>query len=139
VPGGGAYDGALGVVGGLEVARLVQEGPGLCHALEVVVFADEEQARFLPGLGGARAMALGVDPAEWAGVKDADGISLAEAMSRAGLDLSRASAARRPSGAIAAYLELHIEQGPCLEEAGISIGVVQWIVGITRYRVTIAG
>ncbi|HAI22149.1 MAG TPA: Zn-dependent hydrolase, partial [Clostridiales bacterium UBA8153] len=65
VPGGGDFDGALGVIAGLEVARAVREGPALRHPLEVIAFADEEQARFLPGLGGARAMALGVDPAEF--------------------------------------------------------------------------
>lgn len=139
VPGGGAFDGALGVIAGLEVARAVQEGPGLRHPLEVVAFADEEQARFLPGLGGARAMALGVDPAEFTDTCDANGVLLADAMAGAGLELARAGTARRHPQEIAAYLELHIEQGPYLEEHGIPIGVVEGIVGITRYGVTITG
>jgi hydantoinase/carbamoylase family amidase len=139
VPGGGAFDGALGVIAGLEVARAVREGPGLSHPLEVVAFADEEQARFLPGLGGARAMALGVDPAEFVGTRDVGGVLLADAMAGAGLELARAGTARRDPQEIAAYLELHIEQGPYLEEAGIPIGVVEGIVGITRYGVSITG
>ncbi|MEW6524521.1 MAG: Zn-dependent hydrolase [Bacillota bacterium] len=139
VPGGGAFDGALGLVAGLEVARAVQESSPLRHPLEVIAFSDEEQARFLPGLGGARAMALGVDPARFEGLRDAQGVSLEEAMAQAGLDLGLAGNARRDPATILAYLELHVEQGPRLDEAGIPIGVVEGIVGITRYGVTITG
>ncbi|MEW5726166.1 MAG: M20/M25/M40 family metallo-hydrolase, partial [Thermodesulfobacteriota bacterium] len=109
VPGGGAFDGALGLVAGLEVARAVQESSPLRHPLEVIAFSDEEQARFLPGLGGARAMALGVDPARFEGLRDAQGVSLEEAMAQAGLDLGLAGNARRDPATILAYLELHVE------------------------------
>lgn len=140
VPAGGRFDGALGVLAGLEVARALQEqAVRLGHALEVVAFADEEQARFLPGLGGARAMALGIDPEEFGGVCDGSGVALTAALAAAGVDLAAATSARRSSPEIAAYVELHVEQGPRLEEEGVAIGIVAGIVGITRYGVTVTG
>lgn len=125
VPNGGAYDGALGVIAGIECARalapLVVAGN---VALEVVAFADEEGA--YASLFGSRSMTGRHDPDVVAGTK---GETLAALMARCGLDLSRAHEASRPPSAFAAYLELHIEQGPLLETAGIPIGVVTAITG----------
>ncbi len=132
VPGGGHLDGALGVLAGLECARVLGQS-GTCGtlALEVVAFADEEGAYL--SLFGSRAMTGELDPEALAGAK---GEPLAAAMAGAGFDISRLGEARRGISEIAAYLELHIEQGPVLENAGLSVGLVEAIVGmdLVRYR-----
>jgi N-carbamoyl-L-amino-acid hydrolase len=100
----------------------------------VAAFSDEE-GRFY-GLSGSRAMTGSLDLALAARLRDPDGLPLPEAMRRAGFDLGRAPEARRDPRTIAAYVELHIEQGPWLEEASVPIGVVEGIVGIRRHRLT---
>jgi N-carbamoyl-L-amino-acid hydrolase len=138
VPRGGPLDGALGVLAGLECLRTIaQAGRPASRALEVAAFTDEE-GRFY-GFFGSRAMTGSLDAALAARLSDPTGLPLAEAMQRAGFDLGRAPEARRPPGDIAAYVELHIEQGPWLEADGIPIGVVEAIVGIRRVRLTFVG
>ena len=138
VPRGGPLDGALGVLAGLECLRTVRAaGVRLSRALEVAAFTDEE-GRFY-GFFGSRALTGSLDQALAARLSDPTGLALPEAMRRAGFDLERASEARRPAGDIAAYVELHIEQGPWLEAEDLPIGVVEGIVGIRRFRLTFVG
>ncbi|HLE44900.1 MAG TPA: Zn-dependent hydrolase [Methylomirabilota bacterium] len=131
VPNGGPLDGALGVLAGLECARAFGEA-GLVppRALEVVAFADEE-GRFLDCLG-SRAMTGQLGPADVRRAADPEGKPLAAAMRAVGLDPDRVRAAARPAADFAAYVELHIEQGPVLERRGVPIGIVEAIVGIAQ-------
>ena len=138
VPEGGRFDGALGVLCAVEaVESLVDAKTTLRRPIEVVAWADEEGARFGVGLFGSTAtfgrLAHGV-----ADRRDRDGISIAQALRTLGEQGDPAAARRDPTD-LAAYLELHIEQGPRLEKAGLPLGVVSDIVGIYHARVTIRG
>jgi N-carbamoyl-L-amino-acid hydrolase len=138
VPRGGPLDGALGVLAGLECLRaMAQAGVRPRCGLEVAAFTDEE-GRFY-GFFGSRAMAGTLDLALARRLTDPAGLALADAMRAAGFDLERAPEARRTPGSIAAYVELHIEQGPWLEAEGLPLGVVEAIVGIRRRRLTFLG
>ncbi len=129
VPGGGRLDGAYGVLAALECARTIHATKtGLAQALEVVAFVEEEGA-FL-NLLGSRAMAGEVTASEIEGAHGEDGTGLCDAMVRAGHDPARFAEAQRAPGEIAAYLELHIEQGPVLEAEALQIGIVEGIVAI---------
>ncbi|WP_172255109.1 Zn-dependent hydrolase [Saccharibacillus deserti] len=138
VPNGGSYDGPAGVVAGLEVARLFREN-GLTpkYPLEAVAMTEEEGGRFIGGLLGSRAMLGVISREEFAQTTDKDGITTVEAMRAIGLDPSLPG--KREKESIKAFLELHIEQGPILEEEGIPIGIVQAIVGLTQIQVTVRG
>jgi allantoate deiminase len=138
VPEGGRFDGALGVLCAVEaVESLVDAKTKLRRPIEVVAWADEEGARFGVGLFGSTAsfgrLARGV-----ADRKDRNGISIADALRALG-EQGDPAAARRDPKELAAYLELHIEQGPRLETAGLPLGIVSDIVGIYHARVTIRG
>lgn len=136
---GGAYDGALGVVAAIEVvARLRAAGTRLAHALEVVSFADEEGVRFDGTVLGSAALA-GVLPEGWETRHDADGVSAAEAVAAFGLDPARVGEASRVADPPAAYIELHIEQGPELELLGRPLGAVTAIAGATRLAIALTG
>jgi N-carbamoyl-L-amino-acid hydrolase len=138
VPRGGPLDGALGVLAGLECLRTVAAaGARLSRALEVAAFTDEE-GRFY-GFFGSRALTGSLDRILAERLADPTGLALPEAMRRAGFDLARAAEARRDAAEIAAYVELHIEQGPWLEIEAVPIGVVEDIVGIRRFRLTFVG
>jgi N-carbamoyl-L-amino-acid hydrolase len=138
VPEGGILDGALGVLAGLECLHTVAER-GLAHARPLVVAAwVDEEGRF-GSLFGSRAFCGLLDPARIPEMASVDGERLVDAMSRAGFDAARAPGARAPRGAVAGYVELHIEQGPRLEEAEIPIGVVESIVGVRRTRFAFTG
>jgi len=138
VPEGGRFDGALGVLCAVEaVESLVDAHVRLRRPVEVVAWADEEGARFGVGLFGSAAMfgrlASGIGDR-----RDRDGVSIAEALRSLG-ERGDPTAARRDPAELAAYLELHIEQGLRLERAGVPLGVVSDIVGIYHARVTIRG
>jgi len=138
VPEGGVFDGALGVLAGLECLETIRENKLPCnHALEMVAFADEEGA-FLNFLG-SRSMLGSLDADEISAAKNMNGFPLAKAMADAGLNHRQIVSARRDPSGIKAYLELHIEQGPSLESAKIPIGIVGAIVGIVSYWVTFSG
>ena len=130
VTNGGAFDGAIGVLAGLEVARRIQTTGNARYAFEVIAFRDEE-GRFGP-LCGSRAMMGDLLPEDLARLKSADGAGLADALAAAGLSADGVSAAKRDGDDLATYLELHIEQGPVLEAAGVPLGVVTTIVGQRR-------
>jgi beta-ureidopropionase / N-carbamoyl-L-amino-acid hydrolase len=138
VPEGGILDGALGVLAGLEcLESIVASGGPPRRPLVVVAWSDEE-GRY-GSLFGSRAFCGLLDPAGIAKMAAVDGDTLVDAMARAGFDARRAGEARVEPAALSAYVELHIEQGPRLEEAGIPIGVVEAIVGVRRSRVIFQG
>jgi allantoate deiminase len=138
VPSGGRLDGALGVVGALHAVHMLKaEGFEPERPLWVVAFMDEEGARFNAALFGSRAFS-GEDVTGLGDRADSTGVTLREAMIAAGYDIDRAGDADRVAE-VGAYLELHIEQGPALEAAGIEIGVVTSIVGLRGYRVRLTG
>jgi hydantoinase/carbamoylase family amidase len=140
VPNGGMFDGALGVIGGLEVlAAMESAGYATHHPVEVIAFSNEEKARFTTPFGGSAAMVNGVEPTMLEGVADSAGVLLIDAMRASGIDPAGVAAARRPAGFCRAYVELHIEQGGRLEKHRLSIGVVTAIVGISRARLTFCG
>jgi allantoate deiminase len=138
VPGGGWLDGTLDVVAGLEVLRaLAPEQRAL--TLKLVDWADEEGARFGRSLLGSSACAGSLDPDAVRGLSDRDGVSLPTALARHGVDLDQALRARDRLAGAAAYLELHIEQGPVLERLGLPLGVVLGTFGVQRHRVRFTG
>jgi len=139
VRNGGRYDGVLGILVPLAcVAALNARGERLPHAIEVIAFADEEGARFQTSFLASRAYLGRFDPALLER-RDADGVRFDEAMRAAGLDPAAIAATPRDPGTLAAYVEVHIEQGPVLLEAGAPLGVVTAIAGGTRHRVTVDG
>ena len=138
VPEGGILDGALGVLAGLECLQAIGE-TRTPHARPLVVAAwSDEEGRY-GSLFGSRAFCGLLDGARIDEMAAVDGVRLVDAMARAGFDAHRAPEARAPAGAVNAYVELHIEQGARLEEAGIPIGVVETIVGVRRSRVVFVG
>jgi allantoate deiminase len=138
VPNGGSYDGPAGVVAGLEVAALFAENKIIPrYPLEIIALIEEEGARFGGGLMGSRGMTGLLSEADFKNLTDKDGISTEEAMIKIGLDPSLSK--RRDPKTIKAFLEMHIEQGPILEEKNIPIGVVEAIVGLTQFEVTVEG
>jgi allantoate deiminase len=135
----GKYDGMLGVVAAIEcVHALHLAGRRFAFAIEVVGFADEEGVRFAASLVGSRAVAGTFDAAHL-DKTDRSGISMAEALRQFDLDPARIVEAARRRDEIAAYVELHIEQGPVLEAEGLAVGVVTAISGANRYLVEIHG
>jgi beta-ureidopropionase / N-carbamoyl-L-amino-acid hydrolase len=134
VPSGGNYDGDVGVLGGIEVAqRLAELRVKLRHPIEVVNFTDEEG-----GLVGSLAMAGRLKRSSL-DVVNASGKSIREGVRAVGGDPDRLDQAKRAPAEIEAYVELHIEQGALLEAAKIDIGVVEGIVGIRWWDVTVNG
>jgi N-carbamoyl-L-amino-acid hydrolase len=140
VPGGGRFDGTVGVVAGLELARLLKDsGTALRHPLQVVAFVAEEPSPFGISTIGSRAVAGKLTREEVETLKDAKGRSLAEAIRRLGGRPESLETCRRSGSDILMYLELHIEQGPVLEQQGIPVGIVSGIAGITRGSIELAG
>ena len=139
VPQGGNFDGDVGTLGALEVMLTLRDQKAQTrHPLEMVVWSNEEGVHYGKGLFGSRAAARGPDEGELA-EKDEQGVALSEWLRRYGVNPARIADARLDPRAVAAYLELHIEQGPSLERAGVQIGVVEGIVGIDRYHVSARG
>ncbi len=135
----GSYDGMLGVLVAIEVvASLHRQQQRLNNAIEIIGFADEEGVRFGVTLIGSRAVS-GSFPSQWLDITDNQGISMATALAQAGFDPSAIPQARRSVEHFCAYLELHIEQGPCLEQAGLALGVVQAINGARRLHCHFTG
>ncbi|HEY8730482.1 MAG TPA: Zn-dependent hydrolase [Candidatus Limnocylindria bacterium] len=138
VPEGGRFDGALGVLCAVEaVDALLDDGVRFRRPVEIVGWCDEEGARFGIGLFGSCA-AFGRLPDGAAQRADPTGVTIADALRAIG-ESGDPTTARREPGALAAYLELHIEQGPRLAEAAVPLGVVSDIVGILHARVTVHG
>lgn len=139
VPRGGHFDGALGVLGALEVLRALEEARITTrHPLEMVVWSDEEGAHFGNGLFGSRAATSGVAAGELDRTGP-DGLSLHEWLERYGEDPRSLDRAALDPRRVRAFLELHVEQGAVLEREGCRIGIVEGIVGIHRFEARIRG
>jgi beta-ureidopropionase / N-carbamoyl-L-amino-acid hydrolase len=134
VPGGGNYDGDVGVIAAIECMQVLKEtNQTTQHPLEVIVFSDEEG-----GLVGSRSMA-GEFPESAMEIKSHSGKAIRDGVRAIGGDPDRIHEAQRSKDSITAFLELHIEQGGILEKEKINIGVVEGIVGINWWDVTIQG
>src|SRR6184192_901732 len=140
VPNGGWLDGALNVVAGVEVLRRLAEEGTPPVTVRLVNWADEEGARFGRSLFGSSAAAGSMaDQDELRQRHDADGVALPDAIARFAVDLDAALGARSELEHAAAYLELHIEQGPVLESLDLPLGVVLGTFGVERHQVTFRG
>jgi N-carbamoyl-L-amino-acid hydrolase len=140
VPNGGWLDGALNVVAGVEVLRRIAADGEPPVTVRLVNWADEEGARFGRSLFGSSAAAGSMrDQDELRRLVDRDGITLPDAIADYGVDLDRALDAAVELESAAAYLELHIEQGPVLESLDLPLGVVLGTFGVERSRITWRG
>jgi hydantoinase/carbamoylase family amidase len=140
VRNGGAFDGVLGILAPIAcVAELQRHGERLAVAVEIAAFADEEGARFQTSFLASRALVHGAGAMrELLGRRDVEGITLTEAMRAAGLDPAREFAGLDPAS-LAAYVEVHIEQGPVLLDENRALGVVTSIAAGTRHLVKVRG
>lgn len=134
VPAGGNYDGPLGSLGALEVVKTLQDaGIRPRHPVEVVIFVNEEG-----GKTGSRVMAGELQARELQ-LETASGYTIGQGIRRLGGEPERLDEGRVAPGSVAGFLEIHVEQGAVLEEAGLQIGVVEGIVGIRRWNATVRG
>jgi N-carbamoyl-L-amino-acid hydrolase len=140
VPNGGRLDGAYGCVAALEVLRsLVESADPIAQRVEVVGFSDEEGVRFATGLIGSLALAGELDVARLRQAQDWRGLPIDQVLAAAGREVDRLADAQQHLDSIATFLELHIEQGPRMEAAGIDLAVVTGIVGVHRQRILVIG
>ena len=141
VPNGGWLDGCLGTLAGVAVMRRVAvEHDGRPPVtLRVVDWADEEGARFGKSLFGSSACSGTLDLEQVRGLVDAGGVSLPEALGAVGIDFERIKDSGRELATAAAYLELHIEQGPVLLDLGLPLGAVLGTFGVERHALTFRG
>lgn len=138
VPGGGVLDGALGVVAGLECLRRLRElGVETKYALEVVSFSDEE-GRF-GGMFGSRAISGQLTPESIVEARDLSGVALVDVLEELGVKPRHVLRANRRPESIRCFVELHIEQGPVLDQGGRNLGVVDGIVGLFKWEVRLRG
>ena len=138
VPDGGWLDGALNVVAGLEVLRALA-GEDRPVGIRLVDWADEEGARFGRSLMGSSAAAGSLDPESVRGLTDKGGTALPDALARHGVELDRMKESSARLEGAAAYLELHIEQGPVLEQMDLPLGAVLGTFGVQRHMVRFTG
>jgi ureidoglycolate amidohydrolase len=135
----GAYDGVLGVLGAIDAAAQLRAAGFLPRrTIELVGFAGEEP-RFGAGCIGSRAMIGALQRSELDTMADREGVTIAAAMRAVGLDPDRIAEARFDPAAVAAFIELHIEQGAVLEQRGIPVGVVERIAAPHQLRLTLTG
>jgi len=136
VPTGGKYDGQLGVLCALEAIRTLNDSKAATrHPVAMAIFTNEEGARFQPAMIGSGVMSGKIPLEDAYNSRDRDGVRLCDELERIGY-LGSEPCVPRP---LRAYLELHIEQGPILEEEHLSVGVVEGIVAISWSRLTLAG
>lgn len=140
VKNGGCFDGPAGVVIALEIARTLNEqGIKPRRPIEFCALIEEEGGRFGGGLFASRGITGKLKASDLETLKDENGISIAQAMQTYGFDPANYKDAVRRPGDIFAFLEMHIEQGPILEDANIDLGIVSHIVGLTEFLVEITG
>ena len=139
VPNGGWLDGCLNTLAGLEVLRRIAAEGTPPVTVRLVDWADEEGARFGRSLFGSSAVGGSLDPDTLRDLRDKAGIRLQDALRAHGVDLDRAHAAGQELNQAAAYLELHIEQGPVLESLGRPLGVVLGTFGVERHAIRFTG
>lgn len=139
VPNGGKYDGMLGVVAPISLVSIFkQQARKFPFHIDIVGFCDEEGTRFGTTLLGSRAL-TGQWQESWRNLRDENGISLEQAMADFDLNFDQVSHAAIPHGDILGYLELHIEQGPVLEQENLPVGIVSAIAGAKRFTLSVTG
>jgi ureidoglycolate amidohydrolase len=139
IPNAGRFDGTVGVLGGLEAIRALRRaGFRPKRSVELVIFTSEEPTRFGIGCLGSRLLSGLLDPSAGESLKDRDGISLNQARASAGFTGSLATVAL-PRGYYSAFAELHIEQGPLLEQRQVPLGVVTAIAAPASLKIQIEG
>lgn len=140
VRGGGKYDGAMGIICGLELARMMQEDDlALRHPFEVVAIAEEEGNSFGSGIMGGKALSGLLETDYLKQLTNGDGVSAYDVMKAYGLTPDELPAVKRDRSSWAYFIEPHIEQGPVLESEGLSVGIVDTIVGIRTRKLIITG
>lgn len=140
IPNAGKFDGVVGVLGGLEAMRALQESgfrPEV--SIELIMFTAEEPTRFGLGCLGSRLLSGSLEPAQAGQLRDADGLTLLEWLARMGWNQEPLESVPLKPGHWSAFVELHIEQGPLLEAQGINIGVVEKIAAPASYRLRLFG
>ncbi len=139
IPNAGSYDGVVGVLGGLEAIRVLQQmGFAPRRSIELTIFTAEEPTRFGIGCLGSRMMASVLSPEQARALRDKEGRSLDELRGQAGFSGTLESVAL-PAGRFHKFIELHIEQGPLLEREGIDIGLVTHIAAPASVKILIEG
>jgi N-carbamoyl-L-amino-acid hydrolase len=139
IPNAGKFDGVVGVLGGIEaLVALRRSGYAPQRSLEVIMFTAEEPTRFGIGCLGSRLLAGAISPEKARVLHDGNGRSLEELRVAAGCT-GELESVRLPHSCYHAFVELHIEQGPLLERAGVPIGLVEHIAGPSSYRVVVNG
>lgn len=139
IPYAGAYDGVVGVLGGLEALRSLKErGLQPKRSIELLMFTSEEPTRFGLGCLGSRALSGALSPQQLQALHDPAGVSLDQARFEAGFS-GDLSAVRLPEGYYSAFVELHIEQGPLLEQAQMPIGIVEAIAAPATLKLALSG
>ena len=139
IPNAGLYDGCVGVLGGLEAIRVLQKlGFKPRRSIELVIFTAEEPTRFGIGCLGSRMMANVLTPTQALALRDKEGRGLEELRAQAGFTGPLESVAV-PSGRFHQFVELHIEQGPYLEQEGLDVGLVTHIAAPASQRIVIEG
>jgi N-carbamoyl-L-amino-acid hydrolase len=139
VPNGGWLDGCLNVLAGVEVLRRIASEGTPPVTVRLVDWCDEEGARFGRSLFGSSAVSGALVPDEVRNLTDRDGVKLVDAVKAHGIELDRALEARKEIANAAAYLELHIEQGPVLESMNIPMGAVLGTFGVERHTIIFTG
>ena len=140
MPDGGAFDGPLGVVSGFAAIDLLRErGFEPSRPIAVAAFAEEEGGRFGLACLGSRLLTGATNPAAARELRDGDGVTLAAAMTGAGLDPARIGPDEELLGRVAAYVELHIEQGSALDGLGAAVGIAEGIWPHGRWRLDFTG
>ncbi|MEQ4673366.1 Zn-dependent hydrolase [Providencia vermicola] len=140
VPHGGAFDGPAGIVTGLDVvARIREQNLTPKYPLEVIALVEEEGTSFGRGLMASSVITGLIGTKELYQLKDRQGVSAAERMAAAGFNADKAADAVLAPKNVKAFLELHIEQGPVLEQAGEDVGIVETIVGISQLEIKLTG
>jgi len=140
VPQGGCYDGTLGIMCGLEAMRAIKEhGIGHKRPLELIIFSCEESSRFNMATVGSKVVSgkLGLEKLKT--LKDKHGVSVYDAAKAFGCDVDALEEAKLGKNALYSYIELHIEQGPVLENKGIPVGIVTGIAAPIRYELVVQG
>ncbi len=139
VPNGGWLDGCLNVMAGLEVLRRIASEGIPPVTVRLVDWADEEGARFGRSLFGSSACSGTMNPDDLRGLVDKQGIKLVDAIAKFGVNLDTAKQSHKQLKNAAAYLELHIEQGPVLESKNLPLGVVLGTFGVERHAIRFTG
>ncbi len=137
---GGKFDGVIGVVAGLEILFSLNDASiRTKRSIELIVFACEESARFGTATIGSKAMIGNLKKSELLKLKDKDEITFKDALNNLGLDLNQLSTVKRQATEFLSFIELHIEQGPILEEKNKDIGIVTGVAAPTRFKIIVLG